>query len=174
MLCKLQVVDWVDVFTRRAYKDIVIDTLPTAEKNKGLTIFAYVLMSNYLHMLVQSQTRHLGGTLRDFKSYTSKVIIDAIEQGNESRKTWILRQFSHAASCHQRNSRFQFWTHENHAKHIYSDKFMEQKIEHIHQNPVRDGTVRLPEYYVYSSASNYAGLPSILEVEILPLVWKTI
>jgi REP element-mobilizing transposase RayT len=170
----LQVVDWVDVFTRQAYKDILIDNLAYCQKHKGLTLFAYVVMSNHVHMLVQSQNRNLSGTLRDFKSFTSKVIINTIEQGNESRKAWMLRQFLNAASTHRRNSHYQFWTHENHAEHIYSDKFMEQKIEYIHQNPVRAGYVRLPEDYIYSSASNYAGLPSVLDVEILPLVWKTI
>ena len=170
----LQVIGWIDVFTRQVYKEMLIDNLVYCHKHKGLTLFAYVVMSNHVHLLAQSQNGNLSGTLRDFKSYTSKIILDAIEQGNESRKTWMLQQFACAIYKHQRNSHYQFWTHENHAEHIYSDKFMEQKINYIHQNPVRAGYVHLPEDYVFSSASNYACLPSVLEVDILPLVWKTI
>ena len=170
----LQVIDWIDVFTRPAYKEMIVENLAYCQKHKGLNLFAYVVMSNHVHLLVQSQNANLSDTLRDFKSYTSKIILDAIEQGNESRKTWMLRQFAQAAGKHRRNSHYQFWTHENHAEHIYSDKFIEQKIEYIHQNPVRASYVRLPEDYIFSSASNYAGLPSVLEVEIMSLLWKTI
>ncbi|PZX09808.1 hypothetical protein LX69_03513 [Breznakibacter xylanolyticus] len=87
------------------------------------------------------------------------------------RRSVPLRRF-YSASGH--NSLYQFWTHENHAERIYSDKFIEQKIEYIHQNPVRASYVRLPEDFVFSSASNYAGLPSVLEVEIMSLARKTI
>ena len=96
----LQVIDWIDVFTRQAYKEMLVENLVYCQKHKGLNLFAYVVMSNHVHLLVQSQNANLSGTLRDFKSYTSKIIIAVIEQGNESRKTWMLRQFIHAASEH--------------------------------------------------------------------------
>jgi REP element-mobilizing transposase RayT len=200
----LQVVSWVDVFTRQIYRDIIIDNLRFCQKNKSLSIFAYVLMSNHIHMLVQSEKGTLSDTLREFKSYTSKVILDTIYTGNESRKEWLSIEFEIAASKHKRNSLYrtqeprtktgiaqkqavtsqyvrlinslyiyQFWTHENHAGHIYTDNFLRQKLDYIHMNPVRAGIVRRPEEYVYSSATNYAGLASIMDVEILTTRWKT-
>jgi hypothetical protein len=63
---------------------------------------------------------------------------------------------------------------ENHAEHIYTDKFIGQKLNYIHMNPVRAGIVRQPEEYIYSSASNYAGLESVIEFEVLSLQWKVI
>jgi putative transposase len=42
---------------------------------------------------------------------------------------------------------------------------MRQKIEYIHQNPVRRGLVDEPIQWAYSSAANYAGLPGLLDVE---------
>ncbi len=131
-------------------------------------------MSNHIHMLVQSQTGALSNTVRDFKSYTSKVILNAIENDNESRREWMLNYFEHAARMHERNSKFQLWTHENHAEHIFTDKFVRQKVEYIHMNPVRAGIVRAPESYIYSSASNYAGLESVLDVEIITTKWITL
>jgi hypothetical protein len=85
----------------------------------------------------------------------------------------MLNYFEHAARLHERNSTFQLWTHENHAEHIYTDRFVRQKLEYIHMNPVRAGIVRVPEDYFYSSASNYAGLESVLDVEILTTKWIT-
>lgn len=163
----LQVVGWVDIFTRQIYRDIIIKNLKYCQEHKGLTIYAYVIMSNHIHILVQSQNGALSNTIRDFKSYTSKVILNTIENDIESRKEWMMNYFEHAARLHERNSKYQFWTHENHAEHIYSDTFVRQKLEYIHNNPVKAGIVRKPEDYIYSSACNYAGLDSVIDVVIL-------
>jgi putative transposase len=57
---------------------------------------------------------------------------------------------------------------------IYSQKFIEQKINYIHNNPVRAGIVEKPEDYLYSSARNYADMDSLIEVIKLSFVWKTV
>jgi hypothetical protein len=67
----------------------------------------------------------------------------------------------------------QIWTHENHAEQIYSQKFLEQKIEYIHNNPVRAGIVERPEDYLYSSARNYAGLVGVFDILKADILWKT-
>ena len=169
----LQVVNWVDIFTRSSYRDIIIDSLRHCQKNKGLHIFAYVIMSNHVHMLVQSNIGKLSDTIRDFKSYTSKQILQQVELGTESRRKWMLQIFREAANKHARNSKYQFWTHENHAEFIYSDKFVRQKLNYIHNNPVKAEIVSNPQDYKYSSASNYASLESILEVDIITTKWIT-
>jgi REP element-mobilizing transposase RayT len=172
----LQVVDWIDVFTRKEYKDILIDNLKYCQKHKGLVLFGYVIMSNHVHMLAQSTIGDLSGWLRDFKSYTGKLIIDAIHDEKESRKEWLLKLFQNAAAKSSVNKNFKFWTHENHAEHIYSTKFMRQKLEYIHDNPVKAGIVEKPEDYLYSSARNYAELPSLLDIEqlVLPVLTHTV
>jgi REP element-mobilizing transposase RayT len=170
----LSVVDWVDIFTRQIYRDILIDNLRYCQKNKGLVIYAYVIMSNHIHLLGQSLEENLSGTIRDFKSYTSKLILETINSNIESRKNWLLKHFEIAAKKHKRNSNHQLWTHKNHPELIYSEKFVKQKLQYIHNNPVKAGIVRNPEDYIYSSASNYAGLEYMLEVEILTTKWTTI
>jgi len=162
----LQVVYWIDIFTRAHYRDIIIENLAYCQQNKGLVIYGYVIMSNHIHLLVSSDTNNLSDTLRDFKSYTSKKIIESIENEIESRKEWMLFMFKRAAIKHKRNTAYQFWTHENHAEEIFSNTFVSQKIDYIHNNPVRAKIVQFPEEYLYSSARNYAGLDSLLQVEI--------
>jgi hypothetical protein len=75
---------------------------------------------------------------------------------------------------HKNKQTNQLWTHENHAELIYSQKFIEQKIEYIHHNPVRAGIVTKPEDYLYSSARNHTGRDYILEVLEVELKWKTV
>lgn len=170
----IQVVQWVDIFTRHIYRDIVIDSLQYCQQNKGLEIYAYVIMSNHIHLLAKSVNDNLSDIIRDFKRHTSKGIIDAIEKGSESRREWLLMIFRYAAKGHKRNNDYQVWTHENHAEEIFSNDFIEQKIAYIHNNPVRSCIVSKPEEYLYSSARNYAELDNILNVTLAGLRWKTI
>jgi len=168
-----QIVGWVDLFTRKTYRDIVIESFKYCQQNKGLSIFAYVIMSNHIHLLVQSANDDLSGTIRDFKSYTSKKFLEAIEDPSESRKDWLKMVFEYHGKFKNKQTN-QLWTHENHAELIYSQKFIEQKVDYIHDNPVRAGIVSKPEDYLYSSALNYAGLEHILEIVEVDLRWKTV
>ena len=169
----LQIVEWVDVFSRQKYRDIIIENLIYCQKNKGLEIFAYVIMSNHIHLIVRSETGELSNVLRDFKSDTSKLLLAEIESSGESRKEWILKIFKEAAFKHKRNSEYQFWTHENHAEILFSSKFIEQKIDYIHNNPIRAGIVEKPEEYKYSSAIDYADGKGLLDIFTIQRQWKT-
>ena len=80
------IVEWVDVFTRPVYKQIIVDSLKYCQESKGLDIYAWVLMSNHLHAIVSAREGcNLSDILRDFKKFTSKRIIEAINQEPESR-----------------------------------------------------------------------------------------
>ncbi len=170
----LQVVQWADIFTRKIYRDIVIDSFKFCQKEKGLEIYAYVIMSNHVHLLTRATKDNLSDVLRDMKRHTSKKIIEAVVDGDESRRDWLLMIFRYAARHHNRNNEYQLWTHENHAIEVYSNDFIEQKVEYIHNNPVRAGIVENPEDYLYSSARNYADLESLLPVIQVTLRWKTL
>jgi REP element-mobilizing transposase RayT len=164
-----QIVDWIDVFTRKIYKEIIIDGFKYSIENKGLQIFAYVIMSNHIHLIAQSTDGKLSDTVRDIKKFTSKKIIEAIDNYPESRREWMLNIFKFNAAHHKSNKNYQVWTHENHAIHLYSNKFFREKIEYIHNNPVKAGIVEKPEDYFYSSARNYASLEAPIDIPLLVL-----
>lgn len=126
-----------------------------------------------MHLLAQSQTGDLSGIIRDFKHYTSGKFLEELEGPLESRKDWLKMIFEFHAKFKNKQD-FQIWTHENHGEHIYSQKFIKQKLDYIHNNPVRAGIVLKPEDYIYSSASNYADQESLIDVIRLDLRWKTI
>jgi len=162
-------VGWIDVFTRRIYKDILIDSLDFCIKNKGLSLFCYVIMSNHLHLIAKAQDGfELSGIIRDFKKFTSKRIIKTIEENPvESRSKWMLSIFKKAGEYNSNNKFYQFWQQDNHPIELYTKEVIDQKIEYIHNNPVKEGYVSNPEDYLYSSARNYTGLDHLIEIELI-------
>ena len=150
------VVEWVDAFTRKEYKDILLDSIRHCQNEKGLLLHAWCLMSNHVHLVVSAKENNTSDILRDFKKYTSKRIIAAID-GNqhESRRDWMLKIFREQGGKNSRNTYYQFWRQDNHPKELYSSGFTVQKLNYIHNNPVEAGLVDKPEEYVYSSARDY-------------------
>lgn len=162
------VIGWVDVFTRSIYADIVLDSLMHCIQTKGLQLHAYVIMSNHLHLIASSRPGfNLADTIRDFKKYTSKQILKAIQTENESRREWMLTIFRMAGTRNSHNTTFQFWQQDNHPIELNTNKLLEQKLDYIHQNPVKAGWVKEAEDYVYSSASAYQGLPQTLPLVLI-------
>ena len=157
------VVDWVDVFSRKSYKDIVVDSMKFCIKNKGMILYSYVIMSNHIHIIMQSEGQELSALVRDFKGWVAKNIIDEIENGTESRREWMLGRFRKAAQTNKRNDTHQFWQINNYFEEIFTEKFFWTKLNYIHMNPVRAGIVLKASDYLYSSASNYVGKPSLIE-----------
>lgn len=165
----LTVVNWIDVFTRKNHRDAFIDSLKYCQKEKGLVIFAYVVMSNHVHLIANTNEPFLlKDTIRDLKKFTSRKIISIIQNEPESRREWMLELFSGKAQAHTKNKNYKFWQDGNHAIELYSEKFVWDKINYIHNNPVEAGFVKQPFEWIYSSATNYHELESILNVETIP------
>lgn len=165
----MTVVNWIDIFTRPAYKHIIVDALKYNQENKGLIIFAWCLMTNHLHLIAEAdEGKNLSDFLRDFKKFTSKAIIKEIQDSpEESRKKWLLNEFEFAGRYKSNIKNFKFWQDGNEAKEIHSASFMEQKLNYIHENPVKIEIVENAEEYLYSSAKNYAGDQGLIEVVLI-------
>ena len=163
------VVDWMDVFTRPLYKQVVVKSLEYCQLHKGLDIYAWVLMTNHLHMIVGVRgTDSVADVLRDFKKFTSKGLVKAIEQNQqESRKAWLIDRcaFRGANDCKVKN--YKFWQDGNYVETIHSYDFYKEKLNYIHMNPVRQEIVERPEDYLYSSALNYVGEKGLLDIEVV-------
>ena len=73
------VVDWIDVFSRKNYRDCIIECLDFCIKNKGMIVYGYVIMSNHIHLIIQSNEGKLSDLIRDFKKFTAKSILEKIQ-----------------------------------------------------------------------------------------------
>ena len=154
--------DWIDVFTRNEYKDILVNSLDFCQKHKGLEIFAWCIMTNHVHLIIRAQEGYLlQDILRDFKRFTSNTILKAIKDNpQESRREWLVNQFkTDDGMC--------FWQSHNKPIELWSNEVIDQKLNYLHENPVEEGLVFRAEQYVYSSAIDYAGEKGLLDIIII-------
>ena len=107
--------------------------------------------------------------MRDFKKFTSKKIIQTIIDEPESRREWMLDYFQKSCEHLKREQQHKVWQDGYHAEIVETNWFIKQKVNYIHNNPVKDKIVAFPEDYYFSSARNYAGLDNDLEVVLLDL-----
>jgi putative transposase len=159
------ITDWVDVFTRSCYRIILVDSLNYCVENKGLTIYAWCLMSNHLHVVANADENfRISDIIRDFKKFTAKKIVDTINSENESRKEWLLYRFSFAGKFDHRIKNYKVWQDTSHPILLDSNYLIDQKINYIHQNPVRALIVENADEYLFSSACDYAGKVGMVKV----------
>ena len=141
---------WVDVFTRNEYKDILLESLRFCQERKGLEIYVWVIMTNHIHLIISSREGNLSDIIRDFKKYTSTQVIKAIEQNpRESRKKWLLWLL-------KKDEHNILWQEGYHEEEIRTKAFYDTKEHYIHLNPVRSGMVCHEDSYIYSS---YPAIP---------------
>jgi putative transposase len=161
---------WIDLFSRQVYRDIVLNAFRFNQKNDQLVLYAYVIMSNHIHLIARAnekQKKTLSDIVRDFKKFTHNKMLPVIESETESRRQWMVHQFNYYGSINPNNQSKQIWTNDNNPEECFTKDFITTKVNYIHENPVRAGIVSKPEDYVYSSAANYAGMKGIIEVELL-------
>jgi len=164
------VINWIDVFSREAYKQILVESLQYCIDNKGLRLHAWVIMSNHVHLIASAkQGYQLVNAIRDLKKFTSRNIIDAINSNiQESRRDWMIWMFKRAGERNGNNHNYQFWQQDNHPVELSTNEMMDQRLTYLHENPVTAGYVWEPQHYKYSSAIDYyAECSGLLPVELL-------
>jgi REP element-mobilizing transposase RayT len=164
----LTITGWVDVFTRKNHRLAVVASLEYCQRHKGLELFAWCLMSNHLHLIGRATgTATLPEIIRDLKKHTAKTIIRQITEEPESRREWMLDIFKQRAAELKRVSHYKLWQDGFRPIELNSNKFIKEKVDYIHNNPVEAYHVEHPENWMFSSARNYAGVDSLLGVIVL-------
>jgi REP element-mobilizing transposase RayT len=147
------VVEWQYIFTTIPCFEIMIESLKYCIKNKGLHLHGYVIMPNHAHYILSTDDRkNLSDVMRDFGTYTSRHLSDLLEQ--EGRFD-VLESFQTAAKADGRGNEYKVWQDDFHPIALESEHFFVQKLNYLHDNPVRKGYVDQPEQWRYSSARNY-------------------
>ena len=130
------------------------------QQNDNLKIYAYVILENHIHAVIQSDD--LPKTIQTFKRHTAKYLIKLLKEKNV--KT-ILEQLAFYKKAHKKDSQYQLWQEGYQPKLIQSDKMMREKIEYIHNNPIKRGYVDENWHWRYSSARDYMGLEGLIDIE---------
>lgn len=133
---------WYYVLDRYGRWNIIADSLKFFQKNRGLKIYGFVFMTNHIHLLIFSPDAI--SFIRDFKKFTTKEIIGNIEKTEPS----ILKLFIN------KKNKIQLWKKTNMPGLVESEKFFNQKMEYIHNNPLKRVYVTRPEHWYWSSANS--------------------
>jgi len=163
------IVNWIDIFIRQEYRNIFIDSVKYCQKEKGLLVGAWCIMTSHVHMALGTKGENkLEDIIRDLKSYTSRHIRKYMENNpQESRKEWMLEIMKKAGEAKSNNKDFQFWQQHNHPIELSTNQIMRQRIDYIHNNPVEAGFVERPSDWVFSSAKDYEDIKGIIDIEFL-------
>jgi putative transposase len=153
------VVGWLPVFTRPEAVEIVYDSWRFLQQNRGLDLFGYVILENHLHLVAAAP--ELPEALKSFKMFTARRIIDLLKRCCAET---LLRQLHAHKLSHKTESDYQLWQEGSQPKQITGSDMMLQKLDYMHNNPMKRGYVDDPIHWRYSSARNYAGLSGLIEV----------
>jgi REP element-mobilizing transposase RayT len=147
------------LFTRPETVDIIMDALHYRQEQLDWKIYGYVILENHLHMIVQAE--NLAIELPKFKSFTARKLIDYLK---ECRAERLLNQLAFFRKNHKWDRDYQCCEEGSHPQLIENEHVLKQKLEYIHQNPVKRGYVDDPVHWRYSSARDYAGLAGLVPV----------
>lgn len=142
------ILEWKPLLKPDKYKDILVQSLQYLTLHKQITLYAFVIMSNHIHLIWQALP---GKTPQDiqhsFMKYTAQQIKFDLVQNHPA----VLDQFR----INAKDRTYQFWERNALGIELYSHDVFLQKLEYIHWNPVKAGLCSTPEDYYYSSARFY-------------------
>ncbi|MDF2384183.1 transposase [Nostoc ellipsosporum NOK] len=166
-------VDWVDVFIRPVYKQVIVHSLNHFIHQQQLPVYGWCLMTNHLHLVMQPGDHYDMATFEEeFKQFTTNKIMEAIDTEPDARRKWMMNLFREAGSFFSTTKKIQVWQRVTNPVFIETARpsQMVEHIEYVQQNPVRDRIVESAADYLYSSARDYAGLRGLVNITRLPVV----
>lgn len=165
--------DWVDLFERPVYKQLIVHSLNHFGQQKGLIIYAWCLMSNHLFLLVRSEGfTPIAELIADFREFTEEKMLSALDTEPEPRRKWLLSHFRTSTGFMKLQKDWQLWEDEWQPVYIDMSKTADllQQFDFIHQQPVRDLVVDAAPDYRYSSARDYAGMKGLVHIYKIPVI----
>lgn len=162
------IVNWIDLFTRKDYVEIELNSIRHCQRKKGLIIHGWNLMPSHLHLIVSRKGSYkLHEIFRDLKKFTAEQIVNCMKEINESRREWVLKQFIEVGLPLTRITHYKVWQDGNHPVELATNEMRYERLHYLHYNPVEAGFVWEPRDYCYSSAIDYSGGKGYLDVELI-------
>ncbi|HWN11211.1 MAG TPA: transposase [Pyrinomonadaceae bacterium] len=125
--------DRLPVFRTDAFKIVTCNALDEAHRSGGFFIYAYVLMLDHLHAVTDADVRP-SQVLRFINGIISRRVIDHLKVHGHNASLQKLRH-----DTRERAYRYSLWDHHSNVFSITSEYMLMQKVNYIHQNPVRAG-----------------------------------
>ncbi|MBA3828826.1 MAG: transposase [Taibaiella sp.] len=142
------ILEWNNLLTNERYKDIVIDSLNFLVDAGRAYIHGFVIMNNHLHLIWHIREPHKPEYVqRDFLRYTAKMILKDLKENS----TALLEPFI----VNAKDRKYQIWERNALSTAIWNEDVLKQKLNYIHQNPIRKNLCVRIEDYKYSSGEYY-------------------
>ena len=151
------------VFDRPSFIIPLYDSLAFYRHKLDIKILGYVFMPDHMHLLLwPQQAENITAFMRDFKEFTAKRIV---RQAKVEKRDDLLNTFRLAGEATGR-AIHKVWQDDFWEVNVFTERFLRQKLNYIHRNPVRAGIVTEPSDYPYSSFRNYEiGDESLMEID---------
>lgn len=145
--------DRLPIFRTDTIKQIVCGAMNEARRSGNILILAYVIMPDHEHLITDSN-RDIADVLRFINGISARRVINYLKQNGHTASLEKLRQ------AEKKNGyKYSVWQHHPDAFSIIGEETFRQKLNYIHQNPVRAGLVEHPDDYLYSSSRLWHGRP---------------
>ena len=142
------ILEWHHILSDDAHKRIIIDSLNFLVKNDRVFVTAFVIMSNHIHLLWHIRAPHKRPDVqRDFLKHTAQMILKELKSKDAVAYKKLLVDAA--------DRKYQLWERNPLSVGVWNKKVLEQKLNYIHQNPVKAGLSDAAGQYKYSSAAYY-------------------
>ncbi len=142
--------NWLPVLKSDYHKDIIIEALKKRVENKQVSIYAFVIMPNHMHLIWQLHDGiNKAHFQRDFLKFTARSLLWFMRMNNDINLPLL--------EVDAVDRKFQVWKRNSLSIDIYAEKVFLQKLNYIHQNPLKEKwkLAVYQEDYKYSSAKFY-------------------
>ena len=162
------VVEWLPIFGIEPYRRIIVDSLAYVREHKRTELNGYVIMPTHIHAILWPERgMRIGDVLRDFKRFTSRAISRLAEDRGDAEYLAAFVRVRQAGRALERST-YQVWQDGSHPEAVFTAGFARQKLQYVHNNPVKAGLVKTAVEWPHSSARNYLmGDASILQVDLM-------
>lgn len=143
--------DRLPVFKTERMKQVLCEAINEARQSAKMFLFAYVIMIDHLHLLT-SRPSTTSDVLRVLKGLTGRRVIDHLKGNGHVSSLAKLRH-----QKQKRDHEYSLWQVEKNVLPVFSEGMFMQKVNYIHQNPVRGGLVEHATEYQWSSARIWQG-----------------
>jgi putative transposase len=149
---RFNTINSLDVFVKKSFKELVIDTLVSLKKHFAVTIPGYVIMSDHISLVVVPEDiKEFAMFCERLKRNISQKVMDELESNRFSEKRWLLFLVNFINKDNSEAGGNRIWCPDNPVKALYDESEIEEEVKSYYLEPVNEGLVNRAEDYCFSS-----------------------